>query len=382
MNNWKQTEFGNIPEDWAVLKFSEALKIKGRIGWKGYKTSDLRDSGPVVIGGVNIKSNIYLNYSSISFLSREKYEESPEIMLKKGDVILVTRGNGIGDVGLFNGEYYEATINPSVVILSDFKGDSKFLYYFLASPQGNEQVMSLEGGSSIPALYQGLLKTLELPFPEKKIQEGIVSVLSSLDDKIDLLNRQNATLEKMAETLFRQWFVEEAKEEWEETTLSYFADFFNGKVRPTEEGLIPIYGGNGILGYTNKSNYSGKSIIVGRVGAYCGSLYYENKDIWVSDNALLVKAKIDNTVHFLFYLLKTLDLNSMAEGSSHPLLTQTLLKTVGIKRPPLQRIKEFDLSIEIIHNKIDKNQSQIRTLTTLRDTLLPKLMSGEVRVGV
>ena len=184
----------------------------------------------------------------------------------------------------------------------------------------------------------------------------------------------------MAETLFRQWFVEEAKKDWETTTLSFFADFFNGKSRPSEVGAIPIYGGNGILGYTNRSNYSGKSIIIGRVGAYCGSLYYENKAIWVSDNALLVKSKKVNTTHFLFYLLKTLDLNSMAEGSSHPLLTQTLLKSIEIQIPPIQKANKFDSIVEDFQRKIDTNQTQIRTLPTLRDTLLPKLMSGEVQV--
>ena len=161
---------------------------------------------------------------------------------------------------------------------------------------------------------------------------------------------------------------------------SDLVQFYNGKSRPNEEGIIPIYGGNGILGYTNISNYSGKSIIIGRVGAYCGSLYFENKEIWVSDNALLVKAKKSKTTYFLLYLLKTLDLNSMAEGSSHPLLTQTLLKSIVITIPPIGKIKNFDFQLEQITKKRESNKIQIRTLTALRDTLLPKLMSGEVKV--
>jgi type I restriction enzyme S subunit len=132
MSEWKELSFGSIPNEWNFDTFQNALKIKGRIGWKGYKTSDLRDHGPVVIGGTNIKSNIYLDYSTLTHLSREKYEESPEIMLKKGDVILVTRGNGIGDVGLYNGEYQEATINPSIVILTDFVGNSKIFILFFS----------------------------------------------------------------------------------------------------------------------------------------------------------------------------------------------------------------------------------------------------------
>ena len=259
--------------------------------------------------------------------------------------------------------------------------DQDFIWYHIFSDSFKDYVEAIHTGTSIPHISQKQIADFEIKAPSSKTEQtAIASILSSLDDKIDLLHRQNATLEKMAETLFRQWFVEEAKEEWEEGKLSYFADFFNGKSRPNELGTIPIYGGNGILGYTNKSNYFGKSIIVGRVGAYCGSLYYENKEIWVSDNALLVKPKFDNTTHFLFYLMKTLDLNSMAEGSSHPLLTQTLLKSIEILIPPIQKVNEFDKLVEDIRIKIDSNNNQIRTLTSMRDSLLPKLMSGEVRV--
>lgn len=211
MGEWKETEVGLIPTHWKVLPFEKALRVKGRIGWKGYKTSDLRNEGSVVVGGTNIKANLYLDFSDTTYLSREKYEESPDIMLNKGDVILVTRGNGIGDVGYYDGEFEEATINPSLVILSQFIGNPQFLFYYLNSPQGKQQVLSIEGGSSIPALYQGYIKTLFCPIPPSKEQDFIVEVLSSIDRKINLLNRQNKTLEQLAETLFRQWFVEEKK---------------------------------------------------------------------------------------------------------------------------------------------------------------------------
>ena len=118
------------------------MRIKGRIGWKGYKTSDLVDSGPIVIGGTEIKSFIELNLRQVKHLSREKYEESPEIMLKDKDVLLVTRGN-LGEVGFYHSKYGEGTINPSVIILNEFVGEAKFLFYYLISKHGNHQVLSL-----------------------------------------------------------------------------------------------------------------------------------------------------------------------------------------------------------------------------------------------
>ena len=231
------------------------------------------------------------------------------------------------------------------------KCDLNFVFYTLKYFQ--KELQQMGDGSVQDNINLGTFEQIKFPFPPLPEQTAIASILSSLDDKIDLLHRQNKTLEQLAETLFRQWFlpvrgtqtgVEEAEESWEVEALDYVASFHNGKSRPNEIGKIPIYGGNGILGYTNVFNYSGKSIIVGRVGAYCGSLYFENNEIWVSDNALLVKAKNENQIHYLFYLLKNLELNSMAQGSSHPLLTQTLLKSIEITKHPKSRVLIFKLS--------------------------------------
>ncbi|HXV79625.1 MAG TPA: hypothetical protein VEG60_07075, partial [Candidatus Binatia bacterium] len=121
--------------EWTTGFLGEDVQVKGRIGWRGYKTSDLRDSGPLVIGGANVKSRLYIDLSDVKHITREKYDESPEIKIKEGDVLLVTRGN-LADTAYVDSSIVEATINPSVIILSEFKGDSRFLFYYLTSPQG------------------------------------------------------------------------------------------------------------------------------------------------------------------------------------------------------------------------------------------------------
>ena len=246
----------------------------------------------------------------------------------------------------------------------------------------NSEFKSFSTGSAQPQLPIRDLNQISFLLPPPEEQRAIASVLSSLDDKIDLLHRQNRTLEQMAETLFRQWFVEEADEGWENIELSEIADFKNGKTRPKEEGEYPIYGGNGILGYGNDYNAQNESIIIGRVGAYCGSLYFENQNVWVSDNAILCKAKSEAYLYFIYFFLSNMSLNDLAEGSSHPLLTQTLLKRIELDKPTCQVLERFNSQIKSFFRKIESNQTQIRTLTALRDTLLPKLMSGEVRVDI
>ena len=401
MSEGKETAFGQIPINWDVYKFSNALKIKGRIGWKGYKTSDLRNSGPVVIGGVNIKSNINLDYSTISYLSREKFEESPEIMLKKGDVILVTRGNGIGDVARFKGEFLEATINPSVVILSNFKGDSRFLYYFLASQQGNDQVMSLEGGSSIPALYQGLLKTLELPFPKVSIQESIADVLTSIDDKIDLLKKQNITIDKYASSLFILWFLEEPNEEWESLALSKVANFLNGlacqKFPPKNEiDKLPVLKIKELSsGITENSDWASTDIkpeYIVRNGdvifAWSASLMVK---IWDGQDCILnqhlFKVTSEDYPKWFYYLWCKHHLAEFISIAASHATTMGHIKRGDLDEakvliPSPEELTAMTEQVEPLIQKIIANNIKIKTLTKLRDSLLPKLMSGEVTVEI
>ena len=197
-----------LPEGWGMGTLGDDAVIKGRIGWRGYQRSDLRDSGPLVIGGLNVKSRLHLDLSEIKHLSREKYDESPDIQLKQGDVLLVQRGNGLGDTAYFDGSITEATINPTLIILSEFKGDPRFLFYYLSSTAGRESVLSLASGSSIPALYQNHLKRLKYPKPPASEQNAIAQILGTLDDKIELNRRMSETLEEMARALFKSWFVD------------------------------------------------------------------------------------------------------------------------------------------------------------------------------
>jgi type I restriction enzyme S subunit len=174
------------------------------------------------------------------------------------------------------------------------------------------------------------------------------------------------------------------KNGWKECKLGDVAQFKNGKSRPSEivNGTIPIYGGNGILGYTDTFNYQGETVIVGRVGAYCGSVFFENKPIWVSDNALYTIPKNETDAKFLYYLLKNMGLNSQAEGSSHPLLTQTLLNSLDVfvtEFLPEQRAIAGVLSS--LDDKIDLLHRQNKTLERMAEALWRKTFVEEADPG-
>ncbi|QIE96349.1 restriction endonuclease subunit S [Pantoea stewartii] len=158
--------------------------------------------------------------------------------------------------------------------------------------------------------------------------------------------------------------------EWSNVNLASLLSFGNGKSRPLDSGNIPVYGGNGIMSYVSQSNYDQETIIIGRVGAYCGATYYENKPIWISDNALSAKAIGKNNTKYLYYLLKNLDLNQFAEGSSHPLLTQKLLKSVETKAAldPNEQ-KSIASVLSCLDDKIDLLHRQNKTLESMAKIL-------------
>jgi len=158
--------------------------------------------------------------------------------------------------------------------------------------------------------------------------------------------------------------------EWSNVNLASLLSFGNGKSRPLDSGNIPVYGGNGIMSYVSHFNYDHETIIIGRVGAYCGATYYENKPIWISDNALSAKAVGEHNTKYLYYLLKNLDLNQFAEGSSHPLLTQKLLNSIETKTAlnPNEQ-KSIASVLSSLDDKIDLLHCQNKTLESMAETL-------------
>ncbi len=164
--------------------------------------------------------------------------------------------------------------------------------------------------------------------------------------------------------------IYEKKSEWKEYKLGEIVVFGNGKERPKAKGYVPVYGGNGILDYTSEYNYDGETVIIGRVGAYCGSVYYADCPIWVSDNALAVKAKDNNSPKFLYYFLRNLKLNDFAEGSSHPLVTQRLLNSIDIRFPnDVKEQKTIAAILSSLDDKIDLLHRENATLEQMAETL-------------
>ena len=188
----------------------------------------------------------------------------------------------------------------------------------------------------------------------------------------------NNNLEQQISTIYKNRF--QYVLQGNSSTVEQLIAFSNGKKRPNEDGDIPVYGGNGILAYTKKSN-SSNCIIIGRVGAYCGNVFYSSKQCWVSDNAIEAKSKVTDSQLFAYHLLKNAELPSRHIGTGQPLMTQGILNAIPCSLPDISEIIAFNDICEPLQQHIDANIMEIKQLSLLRDTLLPKLMSGEIDVS-
>lgn len=136
--------------------------------------------------------------------------------------------------------------------------------------------------------------------------------------------------------------------------LSKYVEFKNGKKRPTSKGIIPVYGGNGILDYTNTANMQ-SGVVIGRVGVYCGSVFLVREECWVSDNAIKAMCKENMDLGYLYYLLSSLHLNERRIGTSQPLLTQNILNNIEVEIPELAIQKKISSTLELLDEKIKLN---------------------------
>ena len=261
---------------------------------------------------------------------------------------------------------------------------NQFLYYWIISPIGRGTLQNVVIGSTQPALTIRGLNNLTLNIPSLLEQKGIAEVLSSLDDKIDLLHRQNKTLADMAELLFRKWFVENADKKSIIGKLDDIVKVTSGKGLKKSEyslnGKFPILGANGEIGRTNNYLFNEKLIFTGRVGTL-GNIFISDQKAWLSDNTLVIMPK-DNYFYFIFFLLKNIKLGNLNVGSTQPLIRQSDLKNIEFLLPEEKILQKFEKQAKEIFIKINHNQSQICTLENQRNTLLPKLMSGKVKIKI
>ena len=306
-----------------------------------------------------------------------------------------------------------------IVLCGKDPEDNDFIYYLCREPAFREYAIGrMEGTSGRQRVSWQSIAAYEFAFPPPDERRAAACVLSALDDRITLLRETNATLEAIAQALFKSWFVDfdpvrakmegRAPEGMDEATAALFPDALEetelGPVpRGWRVGIVsdlakikggkqlekssfsdgfhnPVFGGAGVMGYTDLSNADGLVITVGRVGAYCGQFFWHFGRAWVNNNASRIDPTHDGHGLWLYQWLQQADIESIKKGAAQPFVSNSDISAMKLVIPTDEAIRLFVGTAEALYERMQQNNFQAQTLATLRDTLLPRLISGQLRV--
>lgn len=275
--------------------------------------------------------------------------------------------------------------------------NSEYLMMWFKRPDFDRYARFKSHGSAHEFFDWDEMQEVELPIPSIAKQRAIVKEYNTIVNRIKLNETLNQKLEDTAQALYKHWFVDfefpnadgkpykssggtmvyneeldvEIPEGWEVEKLERVIEFRNGKKKPSIKGEYSVYGGNGIIDFVN--NYNAEStIIVGRVGAYCGSLYLEYNKCWISDNAISGNS-INDELTYCLYLLQSLNISERREGTGQPLITQSLLNEINFVYPSQRLRNQFNSKVEILQKNIKINEIQTQQLRALESLLLAKM---------
>ena len=266
----------------------------------------------------------------------------------------------------------KAIVSPAYFVFEIVRNEllSQYLMLWFRRPEFDRECWFYTDASVRGGITWEDFCEMRIPVPPIEEQEKIVDSYETIEKRIALKRKINDNLEATLTAFFTEIFS--AAESTEQTKLSELMAFGNGKSRPKTDGTIPVYGGNGVLSYTDQYNIE-NAILIGRVGAYCGSVYLEQGICWVSDNAIFAKSKVSIDEFFDYFLLKRLNLFSQHVGTGQQLLTQEILNNIEVAKPNIEQIEIFNTKAKTVFQSISANRDEIIRLQELSDLLLSHL---------
>ena len=266
-----------------------------------------------------------------------------------------------------------AIVSPAYFMFEIIDRDvlnEEYLMMWFRRPEFDRECWFMTDGSVRGGITWDDLCRIKLPVPSYARQCEIVESYRAITNRIALKRAENDNLEAVLTASHSKMFF--SKDTSEHSKLGELMTFGNGKSRPKTDGPIPVYGGNGVLSYTDHHNIE-NAVLIGRVGAYCGSVYLEQGICWVSDNAIFAKSKITKDEFFDYFLLKRLNLFNHHVGTGQQLLTQEILNNIEVPKPVTEQIELFNRKATSIFETIFTNSREIIRLQELSDLLLSRL---------
>lgn len=406
---------------WPVLSLGDACEQGGgdiQTGPFGSQlhASDYVEEGIPSIMPKNIADNRVIT-DDIAHITEDDALRLSRYLVKPGDIVYSRRGD-IEKRALIREAEAGWLCGTGCLRVRPGDGDldSVYLSYYLAHPAVRNWIVQHAIGATMPNLNTSILSNLPVVVPSPSDQRRIAHILGTLDDKIELNRRMNRMLDAIARAIFNSWFVNfdpvRAKGEgrepvgmdpetaalfpgsfedstlgkipkgWEVAQLDELANIRGGKQLPTEEckpiGMYPVFGANGIMGYSERMTNEGFVIAFGRVGAYCGSVYWTYGGAWINNNASSVVPS--HWPEFVLQAMLATDFERLRTGSAQPFIPNRSLASLQVVRAPDEVLDKFCAAVRSLRLKEYASQNESRALAALRDTLLPKLISGDLWV--
>lgn len=389
MEEWKEYKISEVIEEIAMGPFGSNIKVDNFI-----------DFGIPVLNGSNLQG-FKLNEDSFNYVSEEKADSLGRANAFRGDVVITHRGT-LGQIVYIplDSKYERYVISQSQFRLRLNQNIIRpdFFVYFFHTRIGQHRILMNASQVGVPALARptSTFREISIPVPPMEIQNRAMTMLLSLDDKIELNRRINENLEQQAQALFKSWFVDfepfkDGKfvdselgmipEGWKVGNFEEFVEVKYGKDhKKLASGTIPVYGSGGIMRYVDRYLYNKESVLIPRKGSL-NNVMYVNHPFWTVDTMFYTHMKIEGIAKFIYLLISPKDLLSMNSGSAVPSMTVDILNKIAIIIPPTTILQQFESIVKPFFIMAESLQKENQRLAHLRDTLLPKLMSGELKIN-
>ena len=342
------------------------------------------DEGIPVLNGSNLEG-YELKEDSFRYVTEEKADSLNKANAYRGDVVITHRGT-LGQIVFIpqTSKYDRYVISQSQFrIRCNDKILPEYMVYYFHTRIGQHKLLSNASQVGVPALARPstTFQKIDIEIPDITTQRRIVAVLQRIHDKIAVNTAINENLEQQAQAIYRSMFVTLHHDSDRMGLLSELITVKYGKDhKKLNDGIYPVYGSGGIMRYVERPLYDKESVLIPRKGSL-NNVMYVNEPFWSVDTMFYTEMKQPNVAKFVFHFVKSKDLASLNAGSAVPSMTTDILNSMELRIPSADRLAEFEGLVAPLYRVIEDNIRQSAHLAALRDTLLPKLMNGEIDVS-
>lgn len=308
----------------------------------------------------------------------EKGLASCSAQMMPKDAVLFTSRAPIGYVAIASQSVCTNQGFKSIVV--NEKADPLFVYYLLK--YNKDAIEAMGSGTTFKEVSGKTMRAVKVRIPlDVSYQKRIAAVLDSLDTKIENNERINDNLQQQAQAIYSSMFIDNPDPAWSHGHLSDLITVKYGKDhKKLADGIYPVYGSGGIMRYVERPLYNKESVLIPRKGTL-NNVMYVNQPFWSVDTMFYTEMKLPNVAKFVYRFVKAKDLASMNAGSAVPSMTTDILNAMEVVIPSVSALEEFESLVAPMYEAMEANDVQSKALSQMRDTLLPKLMSGEIDVS-